>query len=253
MTPSDSILSHRTVLLGVTGSVAAIRVPALIQLLVARGASVVVVRTRHARHFLSDAEIDAVAASTDCSRVRRYDDVHEWEQWRALGDPVLHIELRRQADVFLVAPLSANTLAKLANGLADNLITCTARAWDWQRRPVWLAPAMNTAMYEHPFTAEHLQRLMRLGARVLPPVHKRLACGDEGVGAMPSPEAIVTGMEEGLRAMTTMVAGPRPAHPSAPLYPTPLTPAAIDRFADPPALPATARAPDAAPHSPPSL
>lgn len=71
-------------------------------------------------------------------------DEDEWRAWQAVGDPVLHIELRRWADVYVVAPLSANTLAKLANGLCDNLVTCVARAWDFQRpmlvsmRVVWV-------------------------------------------------------------------------------------------------------------------
>src|SRR5207302_2037596 len=83
-------------------------------------------------------------------------------------DPVLHIELRRWADVLLIAPLDANTLAKLANGLADNCLTCVWRAWDLAR-PVLLAPAMNTLMWEHRLTTRHLRQLASdAGARVAP-------------------------------------------------------------------------------------
>src|SRR5205085_10485109 len=74
------------------------------------------------------------------------------------GEPVLHIELRRWADLLLIAPLDANTLAKLANGLADNCLTCVWRAWE-PARPVVLAPAMNTLMWEHPLTGRHLRQL----------------------------------------------------------------------------------------------
>src|SRR5436189_194001 len=77
--------------------------------------------------------------------------------WRR-DDPVLHIELRRWADLFLIAPLDANTLAKLASGLADNCLTCVWRAWH-PARPVVLAPAMNTLMWEHPLTRQHLRQL----------------------------------------------------------------------------------------------
>src|SRR6185369_6888844 len=74
------------------------------------------------------------------------------------SDQVLHIELRRWAEVFLIAPLDANTLAKLANGLCDNCLTCVWRAWD-QARPLFLAPAMNTLMWQHPLTVRHLLQL----------------------------------------------------------------------------------------------
>jgi phosphopantothenoylcysteine decarboxylase len=87
--------------------------------------------------------------------------------------------------VLVIAPASANTLAKLAGGLADNLLTCVARAWDFAGgKPVLVAPAMNTAMWVHPLTAAHLAALAAFGVRVVPPVSKALACGDVGVGAL---------------------------------------------------------------------
>ena len=92
---------------------------------------------------------------------------------RLRGDPVLHIELRRWADLCLVAPLSANSLAKLSNGLADNLLTSTLRAWDLSR-PVVVAPAMNTFMWEHPVTRQQLDVLTQWGYTVIPPVVKIL-------------------------------------------------------------------------------
>ena len=125
----------------------------------------------------------------------------------ARDDAVLHIELRKWADVFAIAPLDANTLAKLAVGLCDNCLTCVWRAWDLAK-PVVLAPAMNTLMWEHPFTRRHLKSIAAdAGAahlpmhlddaqliaqindrsktlRVVPPVTKTLACGDVGVGGL---------------------------------------------------------------------
>jgi len=96
---------------------------------------------------------------------------------------VVHIELRRWADALVIAPLSANTLAKLAHGLCDNLLTCVVRAWD-PARPLLVAPAMNTLMWDNPLTEEHLLALRRRRVRVIPPVSKVLACGDEGHGAL---------------------------------------------------------------------
>jgi phosphopantothenoylcysteine decarboxylase len=86
----------------------------------------------------------------------------------------------------LFLPGAANTLAKVANGLCDNLLTCVVRAWDWSK-PLLLAPAMNTLMWDSPFTEQHLAACRRLGAMVVPPVAKRLACGDVGAGAMAAP------------------------------------------------------------------
>lgn len=104
-----------------------------------------------------------------------------------MQDNVLHIELRRVATIILIAPLSANTLAKLANGLCDNLLTCVARCWDVKSgvNPFIVAPAMNTLMYEHPITDSQLSFINeKLNIKVLPTAFKKLACGDEGYGAL---------------------------------------------------------------------
>jgi phosphopantothenoylcysteine decarboxylase len=201
------------VLLGVTGSVAAIKTPALFDALRRAGHQVRVVATQAALYFFDPAEL----APLDPSQPRRNPDVVtlDEDEWpgRAEGrryqraDTVLHIELRRWADVLVIAPLDANTLAKLANGLSDNCLSCVWRAWDWTR-PVILAPAMNTLMWQHPLTERHLRQLAvdvaRLpvpdeidleelpewinaacpNLRIVGPVSKRLACDDIGVGAM---------------------------------------------------------------------
>ena len=82
-------------------------------------------------------------------------DSDEWNLWEKRGDPVVHIKLRDWADLLLLAPLDANTLAKLAQGLCDNLLTCVIRAWDL-KKPLIFCPAMNTHMYSHPFTQQHI-------------------------------------------------------------------------------------------------
>ena len=209
------------VLLGVTGSVAAVKSAELAALLNGGGDSTElrVVATASARRFMeSEAEEEeagtagraGAGAGADggrCARwrelLRRLDtDEAEWGMWRRKGDPVLHIELRRWADVLVVAPLSANTLAKLAAGICDNLLTSVFRAWEFRAgKPVVLAPAMNTEMWEHPFTERHLDTLRSLGdVRVVEPVVKTLACGDTGRGALAHLPDIVRAVEEAAAA-----------------------------------------------------
>jgi phosphopantothenoylcysteine decarboxylase len=207
------------VLLGVTGSVAAIYTPALHAALKKAGHEVKVVATTASLYFFDPAALDpADPIKPERNPQVLVLDEDEWPDRESGGryqrtDKVVHIELRRWAEVLLIAPLDANTLAKLANGLADNCLTCVWRAWD-RNRPVVLAPAMNTLMWEHPLTARHLGQLARdfqAGAvpeaalndllalinarctnlRIVPPQSKRLACDDVGVGAMASIEAIV--------------------------------------------------------------
>lgn len=158
-----------------TGSVATIRAPLLAHELLALG-EVQAIATERARHFLDPLPPE----------VRLRSDAEEWESWKKLGDPVLHIELRKWADVLVLAPLSAHSLAKLANGLCDNLLLSVARAWDFDK-PFIIAPAMNTKMWQHPITAEQVTRLENWGIQTIEPVVKELACADVGIGAMASP------------------------------------------------------------------
>ncbi len=204
------------VLLGVTGSVAAVKTPLLYDALRGAAFEVKVVATRASLYFFDPAELGSPGGDRpgrDPNVIALDED--EWpglDEGRRyqMGEPVLHIELRRWADLFLIAPLDANTLAKLAAGLCDNCLTCVWRAWD-PARPVALAPAMNTLMWEHPLTERHLRQVAGDAApaglgldgliawingtcpslRVVPPVSKRLACGDVGVGAMADVAAIV--------------------------------------------------------------
>ncbi|XP_037357980.1 phosphopantothenoylcysteine decarboxylase isoform X1 [Talpa occidentalis] len=117
------------------------------------------------------------------------------DMWRFRSDPVLHIELRRWADLMLVAPLDANTLGKVASGICDNLLTCVIRAWDL-RKPLLFCPAMNTAMWEHPITAQQVDQLKAFGYIEIPCVVKKLVCGDQGLGAMAEVDTIVDKVKE---------------------------------------------------------
>ncbi|XP_051953497.1 phosphopantothenoylcysteine decarboxylase [Xyrauchen texanus] len=169
------------VLVGLTGSVASLKAPLLVtQLLEIPGVDVRVVTTDHATHFYDFAEVP----------VRVYTDKDEWEMWSKRSDPVLHIELRRWADLLVIAPLDANTLGKIASGICDNLLTCVVRAWD-TTRPLLFCPAMNTAMWQHPITAQQVATLKGFGYTEIPCIAKKLVCGDEGKGAMAEVSTIV--------------------------------------------------------------
>nr|XP_043607504.1 probable phosphopantothenoylcysteine decarboxylase isoform X2 [Erigeron canadensis]XP_043607505.1 probable phosphopantothenoylcysteine decarboxylase isoform X2 [Erigeron canadensis]XP_043607506.1 probable phosphopantothenoylcysteine decarboxylase isoform X2 [Erigeron canadensis] len=179
------------ILLAASGSVAAIKFANLCSCF-SDWAEVKAVATQAALHFIDQASLpkDMVL----------YTDEHEWSNWSKIGDTVLHIELRRWADVMVIAPLSANTLGKIlkvpfnkykkiAGGLCDNLLTSIVRAWDYEK-PIFVAPAMNTFMWTNPFTERHLMSIDELGITLIPPVSKRLACGDYGNGAMAEPSLI---------------------------------------------------------------
>ena len=216
------------VLVGATGSVAAVRVPALYDALAADGHAVKVVATTAATYFFDPAAVGRAGPARDPEVVVLDED--EWPGRAAggryeRGDAVLHVELRKWADVFVLAPLDANTLAKLAVGLCDNCLTCVWRAWD-VARPVVLAPAMNTLMWQNPFTRRHLRSLAAdAGAghipahldevqliaqindrsktlRVVAPVEKRLACGDTGAGGLAEVADIVAAVRHVLARPT---------------------------------------------------
>ncbi|WP_435021202.1 flavoprotein [Tundrisphaera sp. TA3] len=201
------------IILGVTGSVAALRTPAIYGVLRDEGHQVRVVATEPSLHFFDPAELAPDPADPLGGPVFR--DADEWppSRWRR-DDPVLHIEFRRWADLLAVAPLDANTLAKFALGFSDNFLSCLFRAWDFGR-PVVLAPAMNSLMWDSPVTRRHLAQMLEdrgdglqppswslddaaeVFARHAPnlalvgPQSKRLACGDVGIGGMADVDAIV--------------------------------------------------------------
>lgn len=190
------------IILGVTGSVAAIRTPDLARALVAAGHDLCLVTTETALHFFKVSDLP-----TEPNRVSVYRDRDEWPPGTyQRGDSVLHVDLRKWAEILVVAPLDAHTLAKFALGLCDNLLTCLLRAWNFGR-PIILAPAMNTMMWDSPVTLRHLRMLLddhgKPGATLaslqdapqqfakfapsivlIPPQAKTLACGDFGIGAM---------------------------------------------------------------------
>src|ERR671918_2404586 len=188
------------VLVGVTGGISAYKAVELVRLATKAGHSVRVVQTPASLNFVGRATFEGVTGAPVL--------VDEFEPDPARGafpgeaapdhDPISHLELVRRCDVLCLAPASANTIAKLATGLADNLLTSAALA---SSAPLVIAPAMNDRMFEHPATAENLETLRRRGATIVPPGRGRLASkGEWGVGRLAEPAEIVATIEEVLAA-----------------------------------------------------
>lgn len=194
------MLKDKHIVLGVTGGIAAYKACDLVSRLVKAGAQVRVVLTEHACHFVPPLTFETLSghpAYTDTFAPRA-----EME----------HIALSRWADAFVIAPATANCMAKLACGLGDDLLSTTALA---MTAPLLIAPAMNANMWRHPATQKNREILLSRGARFIGPTSGRLACGDDDVGRMAEPEAIVNALPglfnarldfEGVRVLVT--AGP---------------------------------------------
>jgi phosphopantothenoylcysteine decarboxylase/phosphopantothenate--cysteine ligase len=180
---SSSPLAGRRVLLGVTGGIAAYKACSLTRLLTRSGAAVQVVMTRSATRLVGP---DTFAALSG-----RPVHVDLWEE----PGTALHVRLAREADVAVVAPATANTLAKLASGIADDLLSSTLLEL---RRPLILAPAMHAGMWENAATRANVALLVERGARMVGPATGPLAAGDEGIGRLAEPEEILAAVEEAL-------------------------------------------------------
>jgi len=197
------------ILLGVSGGIAAYKSVELARLANKAGHSVRAIQTPASLNFLGRATLTAVTGAPVL--------VEEWERDPARGafpgepapehDPISHLELVRRCDVLCVAPASANTLAKLASGLADNLLSSAALACT---APVVLAPAMNGHMYEHPATRTNLALLEQRGALVVAPDSGALASrGEWGIGRLPEPDRILAAVEQRLAYATRSLDGLR--------------------------------------------
>ena len=197
------------ILLGVSGGIAAYKAVELVRLATAAGHSVRVVQTPASLQFVGRATFEGVTGAPVL--------VDEFEPDPARGafpgdpaldhNPISHLELVARCDVFVVAPASANTVAKLAHGLADNLLTSAALA---NTAPLVLAPAMNTHMYEHPATQANLELLRERGARIVDPGTGRLASkGEWGVGRLAEPPDILAAVEAALAYMPRSLDGMR--------------------------------------------
>ena len=171
------MLRGKTVLLGVTGGIAAYKAAALASALVKLGAAVEVVMTAHATQFITPLTFEQLTGRR--VMVDTFD--------RNFQHQVEHIALADRTDLVLIAPATANICAKLAHGLADDMLTTTVLACAC---PKLIAPAMNTRMWDNPVTQENLSTLERFGWEVIPPASGRLACGAVGAGKLPEPEVL---------------------------------------------------------------
>ncbi|KAA0187871.1 Phosphopantothenoylcysteine decarboxylase [Fasciolopsis buskii] len=189
-TEIDGGFRKDNILLGVTGSVASIKTANLVDVLESAGYSVRVMCTENAAQFFNAAELP----------IPVFRDADEWSSWTKRGDPVMHIELCKWASILLLAPLTANTMAKITAGLADNLVTSVCRAWHYPNRTdkhAFFAPAMNTAMWEHPCTRDQVTKLVdTYGWIMIPPIEKTLICGVHGIGAMAEPSTILQHLQD---------------------------------------------------------
>ncbi|MEG1788297.1 MAG: flavoprotein [Kiritimatiellia bacterium] len=170
------------VLLGVTGAIACYKVCSLVRLMVQAGWQVRVVLTERAEDFVG--EITWRTLSQHVVERSAFAPSDDWHP--------RHIALAEWCDVLMVAPASANTLAKLAQGFADNLLTQTALACT---KPLVLVPAMNTHMWEHPATQASVACLLQRGAQMVDPETGDLACGTRGTGRLPEPEVLLKALE----------------------------------------------------------
>lgn len=172
------MLKGKTVLLGVSGGIAAYKAAALASALVKQHAAVEVVMTKNATEFITPLTFEQLTGRR--VMVDTFD--------RNFSHQVEHIALAERTDLVIVAPATANVCAKFAHGLADDMLTTTVLAC---RCPKLIAPAMNTNMFENPVTQDNLKRLEHYGWEIIPPASGRLACGAVGKGKLPEPEVLL--------------------------------------------------------------
>lgn len=172
------MLTGKTIVLGVTGSIAAYKIANLASMLVKLNADVHVIMTQNATHFITPMTFETLT-NNKCI-VDTFD--------RNFNFDVKHVSLAKRGDLFLVAPCTANVIGKVANGICDDMLTTTIMA---TKAPVLFSPAMNTGMWENPVLQDNLKKLQHYGYHVIEPVVGRLACGDTGSGKMPSEEMLL--------------------------------------------------------------
>ena len=172
------MLENKNILLGVTGGIAAYKIANLASMLKKQKANVRVIMTKNACQFITPITFETLTAQ------KVYTDTFD----RDFEFKVDHIELGKWADVFLIAPATANVIGKLANGIADDMLTTTALA---MRCPLVVVPAMNTAMYENRAVKHNIMKLRTNGMEIILPASGALACGDTGAGKMPEPELLM--------------------------------------------------------------
>jgi phosphopantothenoylcysteine decarboxylase/phosphopantothenate--cysteine ligase len=172
------MLKGKNILIGVTGGIAAYKTATIIRLLVKNGADVKVIMTNHAKEFITPLTLATLSKNPVLTEFFRPEN----------GDWNSHVDLGLWANLFLIAPATANTMAKMANGMADNLLLTTYLS---ARCPVFAAPSMDMDMLNHPATIINIETLKAFGITILEPASGELASGLSGKGRMAEPEEIV--------------------------------------------------------------
>ena len=177
------MFTGKTVLLGVTGSIAAYKTASLASMLVKKNADVHVLMTRNAVNFINPITFETLTGNK--CLVDTFD--------RNFQYSVEHVALAKKADVVMIAPASANVIGKLANGIADDMLTTTVMACRCRK---YVSPVMNTAMFENPVLQDNLKKLSGYGFAIIDPASGYLACGDTGKGKMPEPADLLKYIEK---------------------------------------------------------
>jgi phosphopantothenoylcysteine decarboxylase len=190
---------RKNLLLCCSGSIATLKLPELYCCLFEDGRfNIRIVLTNTSQHFHQNSEFYNLEifqkfvkyGGNDCI----FSDIDEWK-WSNMNDPILHIELRKWADILVLAPASANCISKIVCGQCDSLLLSIIRAWDNQniKKQLFFAPAMNNLMFDNPLTKVHIMTMSNdMNWVYIPPIKKKLACGDFGYGAMASVENIIS-------------------------------------------------------------
>lgn len=172
------MLSGKNIVIGVSGGIAAYKAADIVSRLKKLGASVYVIMTKNSTEFITPLTFQSLSQNYVVTDM--FEDPKTWD--------VEHIALAKRADLFLIAPATANVIGKMANGISDDMLTTTVMATE---APVYLAPAMNTKMYENKIVQDNIQKLISYGYHFIDPAAGRLACGDVGAGKLAPTEEIV--------------------------------------------------------------
>ncbi len=175
----------KSVLLCVSGGIACYKIPNLASILIKKGYDVNVIMTENATNFITQNTFEALTHNK-CI-VDTFDRNHSWE--------IEHISLAKKSDIVMIAPATANIIGKIANGIADDMLTTTVLAC---KCPIYIAPAMNSNMYENTIVQDNLLKLKKFGYKIISPIYGHLACGENGNGKMPEPSELYQYIEKEL-------------------------------------------------------
>ena len=178
MENKKDILENKKIIIGITGSIAAYKIASLVSLLIKRKSDVHIIMTNNATKFISPLTFETLTGNkvhTDTFDLSPDQSIH-------------HITLVKNCDLFLIAPATANIIAKIVHGIADDMLTSTFIAYNGKKM---VSPAMNCIMYENQITQDNLKLCEKYGIKVIEPLEGRLACGDTGKGKLPEPEFLL--------------------------------------------------------------